>query len=139
MPVLTSAEVKQAIADATQQASATLLPPFWDRISVMAADDGWRDIRNHFTSRGYTEQQILDWEELPSVHRKQSLFWAFVYGATLHSYTKEWVKEFDQRSTFKDMAIASDGGVIAGAGSPGFVEFGRFDTTDDAWTRDTQL
>lgn len=138
MPWLTGSQVKQAVADALQQTSVANLPARWDRICEDAAADAMGDILGHFGGMGYTETQITDWTRLTSLHKLQSLYWAFVHGAGLHAYDDRWVNKYDQRP-FKDMVITGAAGVTQGQGDPGFVEVGRLSTTDDLYTRDMLL
>lgn len=139
MPALTSGQLKQAVAD-SQQVPVTTLSARWDRICDMAVDDAFQDIVTHFIGRGYNLDQINGWDRLTSLHRLQGLYWAFVHGAGLHNFSDQWVNKLDQRSGMADMAITQSGGILAGGGNTdAFIEFGRFDSTQDAWTRDTPI
>jgi hypothetical protein len=105
----------------------------------MAVDDAARDIFNLLAQSGYTTDQINAWARLTSIHRLQSLYWAFVHGVGMHAFDDRWVNKLDQRAALPSMNVEDTSGVVQAADSPDDIIVRRFSTTNDAWTRDTHF
>jgi hypothetical protein len=139
MPLLSAADLKQAVADSMQLPTVTALSPRWDRICQMAVDDAAKDIFNLLAGQGHTADQINAWGRLTSVHRLQGLYWAFVHGVGMHNFDDRWVNKLDQRTALATMNVEGESGIIQAADSPTDIIYRRFDSTNDTWTRDTPI
>lgn len=137
---ITTADLKAKVAAFLQQPSPASLSPNWDQVIQDAIDAAYRDIQGALAERGYTVSQINTWEDGASVQRTQALYYALIFGAGLHNMEPWVIDRLDQRKSLETAPVNSaSSDPIGPAGSPGIIQVGLLDTTNDRWNDKTQL
>lgn len=122
-PFITTADLKQAVADSIHK-DITKLHPLWDRLCADCVEAGYADIKNRLLIKGFTIAQVDAWDDGYRYNLDQSLFWALTRGAAFGENSDRDIAKLDHRKELESpflVAIAVGGvmvtpGAVAGQG-----------------------
>ncbi len=134
---ITDAQLKTKLASNLKVADETTLPAGWDGIITDSNSSAYQDIVSHLLNRGFTSVQINQWDRGAEFESDIGLFWCLVKGAGLHGNDPTFINKLDRRAELDTVSVTIGGEIVLPGGSSGEVGYGRLDTTDDLFTRDS--
>jgi hypothetical protein len=135
MPWITDAVLKKAVASALGQAGNADLASHWDAIIGWANRQAYRDIRAALIGRGFTSDQIDDWEAREEWNERLGVCSA-IKRAAMRGEDVNVQAAIDDckeaREELKTVPVVVDGVLL----SSGRVSYGEFDTDSDRFQLD---
>ncbi len=138
---LTDIAFRQTIADVLKT-DVSKMAPGWDRVCQDAHETAYKDIRRALLARGFSAAAIDAWDSGEEFERDIGVWWAMnkARAAGLCKITTEDIQPFDRREELKTVFVETSAGVPQlPSGTPPAIAAGRFDTTNDTWTRETRV
>lgn len=140
---LNDSEILQGVADRMNTTPAGLTQPKWNNLVAAAHSSAYQKIMGKLLGRGFTVEQINQWDDGANVERDLSLYFCFVNGAVLNNFDPQYIQRISRATSIGGEAGSELDKVttlqIAGkwiapgntANSPGMVSSGRFDGSAD--------
>jgi hypothetical protein len=143
MAWITDTQLKEAVAGALGLASAHDLPSHWDQVVEWANRDAYKRIRSALMGRGFTDDQLDEWEARTEWNERVGICTAIKRAAMRgEQYDTQSAIE-DCKAAFEELkteTIVIDGEAIYPTGGLGRVGYGEYASDpDDRHTLDDVL
>jgi hypothetical protein len=116
-------------ADIASRLSVAALAPKWLPIADAAVQTAYTDLRNILAAKGYTAEQMDQWDDRVSYSRDQAMFWAHVNGGLLTNQP-DTASKLDRRDELRKAgAIMIAGKLVTPGATDSAVGVGSGDMT----------
>lgn len=107
-----AADVKEVLRGILAKASIATLSERWTPIVDQSLLQAKSDIMTILISRGYQPSQVTAWEFTFTFHVRQSVYWALVFGASLHPYEDRFIEKLDMREMLTSVTLTDGDDVL---------------------------
>jgi hypothetical protein len=108
----------QDVADILKESSVANLQTYWDRNCVRAMNKAYADLSSILLGKGYTIEQLDQWDYRADYSRQQALFWLFTETSLGMGYDFAAIDKLDHRAELREGATILIGGIpVAPGGS----------------------
>lgn len=116
-PWVLAADLKQDVADILKEADVANLEPRWDRQIPRAISTAYADLTGTLLGKGYTIEQLDQWDNREQFNRQQALFWLYTEsGLGIGNDDKE-INKLDRRKELAESTTIMINGVPVAPGS----------------------
>lgn len=118
LPTITTDDILADVAAALKY-DPTALPEFWSELAERGHSSAQGVIKSTLLARGFTLDQVNNWDRLEEFERDLSLFWTLSRGGAYGAVSPEFLKTLDRREELKTVLVAVSGVWIQPGEQPG--------------------